>query len=129
MMKFCSKEVEKQYCSYKRNRQKGLIGLWIHVLIWIIFTGVMAYQQYVGFENVQIGVQSNFYNSSERMFYELPLFWLPLIMVSFVFYYAEHLPILSKWQDKLEQKEFNRLKSTYEYQLKEKDETSANSYY
>lgn len=128
-MKFYNKEVEKQYCSYRRKRLRSLIGLWIHVLIWIIFTGVMAYQQYVGFEGGQVGVQTNFYNSSERMFYEIPLFWLPLIVVSFCFYYAERLPILSKWQDKLEQKEFNRLKNTYEYQLKVKDEATSNNYY
>ncbi|WP_413512244.1 hypothetical protein [Myroides odoratus] len=128
-MGFYTKEVERKYYGYKRSRIRRLIGLWIHVFIWSLFTGLMAYQQYVGIEGGVIGIQADFYNSSERMFYELPLFWLPLILVQFVFYYAERLPILSKWQDRLEQKEFNRLKSTYEYQLKLKDEPTPNTHY
>ncbi|MBB1138915.1 hypothetical protein [Myroides sp. WP-1] len=128
-MDFYTKEVEQQYWRYKRKRIGYLKSLFIQVFAWVLFTGVMLYQQLVGFEDVVVGIHTATYKSSERMFYELPLFWLVLLLIQFVLYYAESLPFLSKWQDYLEQKEFERLKNTYEYQLKLKDEATSNCHY
>ncbi|MGG5506383.1 MULTISPECIES: hypothetical protein [unclassified Myroides] len=128
-MNFYSKEVEQKYGRYKQQRRGDLKRLCIQVVLWLLFTAVMLYQQLFGFENVVIGIHTPTYKSSERMFYELPLFWFVLLLIQFAFFYAESLPFLSKWQDYLEQKEFERLKYTYEYQLKLKDETTSNCHY
>ena len=128
-MDFYTKEVEQKYWNYKRKRRSYLKSLFIQVFAWLIFTGVMLYQQLVGFENVVIGIHTSTYKSSERMFYELPLCWLVLLVVQFLFYYAERIPFLSNWQDYLERKEFDRLKNTYEYQLKLKNEATSNYHY
>ena len=128
-MDFYTKEVEQKYRNYKRKRVGYLYSLSIQVVVWLLFTGVMLYQQLVGFDQVVIGIHTPTYKSSERMFYELPLCWLVLLIVQFVFYYAERIPLLSQWQDRLERKEFERLKNTYEYQLKVKDEITSHSHY
>ena len=65
----------------------------------------------------------------KRSVYWIPLCWLVLLIVQFIFYYAERIPVLSQWQDRLERKEFERLKNTYEYQLKVKDEITSHSHY
>lgn len=128
-MDFYTKEVEQKYLGYKRKRAGYLKSLFIQVAVWLLFTGVMLYQQLVGFEDLVIGIHTPTYKSSERMFYELPLCWLVLLIVQFIFYYAERIPVLSQWQDRLERKEFERLKNTYEYQLKVKDEITSHSHY
>ncbi|WP_158960940.1 hypothetical protein [Myroides fluvii] len=128
-MDFYSTEVEQKYGRYKQQRRNYLKRLFIQVAVWLLFTGVMLYQQLVGFADVLIGVHTPLYKSSERPFYELPLCWLLLIVIQFIFYYAEQIPYLSHWQDYLERKEFKRLKNTYEYQLKLKDETTSNYHY
>ena len=129
-MEFYTKEVETKYLTYRRMRAKSKRRLLIHCCIWLFFTGIMAYEHYFGISGVSfIGIKAGSYSSAERPFYELPLCWLLLLLIQFGFYYAEHLPVVAKWQDLLERKEFKRLKQTYEYQLKEKNETSANSYY
>ncbi len=129
-MEFYTKEVERKYVHYLKMRLKSRRRIAFHFCIWLLFTGLMAYERYVGIEGVSfIGIKAGSYSSVERPFYEVPLGWLLLIGVQFVFYYAEKLPCLAKWQDFLERKEFERLKFTYEYQLKEKNETRANSHY
>ena len=125
-MNFYAKKVENQYIEYNRMRVRELRGLIAQLIIWGIFTSSMVYQQFGDLKGVHIGVELEGYKSSSRMFYELPLFWLVLLLIQFAFFYAESIPILSKWQDKLEQKEFERLKKTYEYQLKLKDEATSN---
>jgi len=128
-MEFHTKEIETKYNNYKRKRIQKANGILFHILVWCLFTALMAYQQFVGIKGVQIGIHTDFYNSSERMFYELPLLWLTLILIQLLFHYAEYIPFLSIWQDRIERKEFNRLKNTYEYQLKLKDETTPNYNY
>ena len=129
-MEFYTKEVEGKYINYLKMRLKSRRRIIFHFCIWLLCTGLMAYERYVGIAGVSfIGSKAGSYSSEERAFYELPLGWLLLIGVQFIFYYAEQLPWLAKWQDFLERKEFERLKFTYEYQLKEKNETRANSHY
>lgn len=129
-MEFYMKEVKGKYINYLKMRRKARIRIILHFCVWLFVTGLMAYEHYVGIEGVSfIGIKAGSYSSADRPFYEIPLCWLLLIFVQLAFYYAEYLPLLAKWQDFLERKEFERLKQTYEYQLKEKNETSANSYY
>lgn len=129
-MGFYTKEVENKYLNYLKMKRKARIGIILHFCVWLLVTGLLAYERYVGITGVSfIGIKAGSYSSADRPFYEVPLCWLLLIFVQLAFYYAEHLPLLAKWQDFLERKEFKRLKQTYEYQLKEKNETSANSYY
>lgn len=119
-MKFYTKEVEQKYANYLKIKKKARTRVVFHFCIWLVITGLMAYERYVGIAGVHfIGIKAGSYSSADRPFYEMPLCWLLLIFVQLVFYYAEHLPLLAKWQDFLEQKEFKRLKQTYEYQLKE----------
>lgn len=127
-MKFYTKEVERKYIAYKKNRISTLRGLIAQGVLWGIFTSSLIYKQFGGLQGVRIGVEIDGYNSSIRMFYEVSLFWLFLLLLQLSVYYAESLPFLSKWQDYLERKEFERLKKTYEYQLKLKDETTSNSH-
>lgn len=128
-MNFYTREVEQKYWNYKRKRINYRNSIWVQVVLCLVFTGVMAYQQFVGIEGVRIGIYSDTYKSSERMFYELPLCLFLLVVVQFIFYYAERIPFLSNWQDYLERKEFDRLKNTYEYQLKLKNEATSNYHY
>ena len=128
-MNFYTREVEQKYWNYKRKRINYRNSIWVQVVLCLVFTGVMAYQQFVGIEGVRIGIHSDTYKSSERMFYELPLCLFLLVVVQFIFYYAERIPFLSNWQDYLERKEFDRLKNTYEYQLKLKNEATSNYHY
>lgn len=127
-MKFYTKEVEGKYVAYQKGRISTLRGLIAQVVLWGIFTSSLIYKQFGGLKGVRIGVEIDGYNSSMRMVYELSLFWLLLLVIQFSVYYAASIPLLSKWQDYLERKEFERLKKTYEYQLKLKDETTPNSH-
>lgn len=127
-MKFYTKEVEGQYVAYQKKRISTLRGLIAQVVLWGIFTSSLIYKQLGGLQGARIGIEIDGYKSSSQMFYELPLFWLLLLLIQFSVYYAASIPLLSKWQDYLERKEFERLKKTYEYQLKLKDETTSNSH-
>ncbi len=128
-MNFHTKNVEVQYLDYKRTRVRRFQGLIVQLILWAIFTTAMVYQEFGDLKGIRIGIEFDEDKSSARMFYELPLFWLILLLIQFAFFYAETIPFLSKWQDYLERREFERLKNTYEYQLKLKDETTSNCHY
>ncbi len=128
-MKFINKDVANNYFLYQKSRLKQLYRLRVGLFLWLIFTLYLIYQFYFGLENVKIGIYTNAYNSTERIFYELPILWLVILLIKFVLFYAEKIPFLSAWQDRAERKEMDRLKSNYEYQIKQKNETATNSNY
>ena len=126
-MKFTNKEVAHNYYLYQKSRLKQLYKLRINLFLWFVFTLFLIYQFYFGIKDLRIGIYTDIYNSSERIFYELPVLWLLIIIVKFTFFYADKIPLLAKWQDYLERKEFTRLKNSYEFQLKQQNEPPANS--
>lgn len=113
-----SDAAQKAYKRFLRARLRGRLKMYISAVLLLAFTIVMWYQQYVGFEHGHVGIQLEGYRTSERMFYELPLIWLTILVVQILLYHAARIPGLRKWQDKLERKEFEQLKNSYEYQQK-----------
>ncbi|MDR2222949.1 MAG: hypothetical protein LBE34_09430 [Flavobacteriaceae bacterium] len=106
------------YKSFLRVRLKGRLGLFFNLTLWGLCTAVLCYHYFIGIAHVRIGIQTQNYNTADRFFYELPLAWLVMLIIQFSFYYAESIPGLKNWQDRLERREFERLKKTYEYQMK-----------
>ncbi|MDR0227539.1 MAG: hypothetical protein LBI72_00505 [Flavobacteriaceae bacterium] len=113
-----SPEAVVAYKSYLRKRLNGKLGLFFNLTLWGLCTVMLIYHYYIGIANVKIGIQTSNYNTTDRFFYELPLAWLVMLIIQFAFYYAEVIPGLKVWQDRLERREFERLKKTYEYQIK-----------
>ena len=118
MAQLKNEAASRAYVKYTRTRLKRKVSICIQLVLLIAFTIILWYQQYVGFENGNVGIQIKGYKTTERMFYELPLLLFASILAQILLYNAEHIPGLKKWQDKLERREFTRLKNSYEYQYK-----------
>ncbi|TDS66110.1 hypothetical protein [Myroides indicus] len=97
------------YRQFIRSRIAKLRSIYWQLLLWLICVLFVIAEKYIDIPNLQM--------DGENYLYAILLIWLTCIAIKLILYYAEYLPFLKQWQDKLERKELNRIKNTYEYQL------------
>lgn len=102
-----------------RLRNKQLYSIIFQSILCLGTFGLVLYEDLVGLEHVVIKIGNQ--NEGTLYAYVILLIWLFCIIVRLILNYMEDIPLLSSLQDKMEQKQFEKLKRTYEYQLKLND--------
>lgn len=109
-MNILNSQAKITYQLFIRSRINRLRKIYWQFSLWLICVLFIAVEKYIDIPNIQM--------NGENYLYAILLIWLICIAIKIILYYAEYLPFLKQWQDRLEQKEFNRIKNTYEYQIK-----------
>lgn len=109
--------IEYSFREYCQRRQKNLVSIIIQSVLCIAFFCFVLYEDMIGIE----GVVFKFGNNSENNAYMILFIWMFCIIVKLVLHYMEDIPLLRTIQDKMERKHFEKLKKTYEYQVKLND--------
>lgn len=102
-----------------RLRNKQLYSIIFQSILCLGMLSFVLYEDLVGMERVVIKIGNQ--NEGTLYAYVILLIWLFCIIVRLILNYLEDIPLLSSLQDKMEQKQFEKLKRTYEYQLKLND--------
>lgn len=102
-----------------RLRNKQLYSIIFQSILCLGMLSFVLYEDLVGMEQVVIKIGNQ--NEGTLYAYVILLIWLFCIIVRLILNYLEDIPLLSSLQDKMEQKQFEKLKRTYEYQLKLND--------
>lgn len=104
---------------FSRGRNKQLYSLIFQTVLCLACLSFILYEDLIGIENVVINIGNQ--NEGTYYAYIILLIWLICIIVKFVLHYMENIPMLKGIQDEMERKQFEKLKKTYEYQLKLND--------
>lgn len=102
-----------------RLRNKQLYSIICQSILCLGMLSFVLYEDLVGMEQVVIKIGNQ--NEGTLYAYVILLIWLFCIIVRLILNYLEDIPLLSSLQDKMEQKQFEKMKRTYEYQLKLND--------
>lgn len=100
-------------------RHKQLYSIIFQTVFCLACLSFILYEDLIGIENVVINIGNQ--NEGTYYAYIILLIWLFCIIVKFVLHYMEEIPFLNGIQDRMERKQFEKLKKTYEYQLKLND--------
>ncbi|MEC4117667.1 hypothetical protein [Myroides phaeus] len=100
-------------------RNKQLYSIIFQSILCLGTLGFVIYEDLVGMEYFVIKIGNQ--NEGTLYAYVILLIWLFCIIVRLILNYLEDIPLFSSLQDKMEQKQFEKLKRTYEYQLKLND--------
>lgn len=96
---------------YARNNRAIL--LFIKLLVVLFVMGVVWYEREYGIENVTINVSVGDVNYSNILFAILLL----SLAIRFILLFLNNIPGLRVLQDRMERKELEKIKATYQYQL------------
>lgn len=96
-------EAKHEYAAY---RVKRLRKLYYRLFFCLLFNGLYLSLYYLNLDNVHFG---NFISV-----YEMPIIWSFCILVQFAFYYADRLPLLRGWQERMITKYFEKYNKSVE---------------
>lgn len=99
---------------YAKSRLRRLRNLYIRLAICLMVSVFIIGVHYIEFENIEV---HSFYSP-----FELPALWLFCIAIQFVFFYADKIPLLKKWQQSLLQKTFLKERNSFENRFFSKSE-------
>lgn len=103
--------VEYKKLIYARNNRAIL--LFIKLLVVLFFMGIVWYDREYGIANVTINVSVGEVNYANILFAILLL----SLAIRFISLFLNNIPGLRVLQDRMERKELEKIKATYQYQL------------
>ncbi|MDM1401225.1 hypothetical protein HX025_11270 [Myroides odoratimimus] len=109
-----SPEALRSYQRLQRKRYNSLVCIGIEIIVYMAIIAFVFFANYYHFRRVRIQVG----NDNPMNAYLLFLLLILCALVRVIILYIDKIPVLSKLQERMEKREFERLKKTYQYQVR-----------
>ncbi|MTG98315.1 MULTISPECIES: hypothetical protein [Myroides] len=117
MKKELSTKVSEKYKAYRFSYTNRTVYL---VLQFVLFAIVLLFTKYL--EHLEIeDVRIVFLNNDEKLQIVFFAIWFAVITIKLILHFADYIPLLDRWINRVERREMDRIKNTYEYQVNRYD--------